>query len=184
MAAPSPRARFEHLFGLYRANVVAYFKRRLASPDDALDAAADVFLIVWRRIDTVPTGSELPWIYGVCRRVLANHLRSGRRRERLRAKLGGLAVAGGLDPVDAIAGADELARVLRSIDRLSPGDREVLLLVAWEDLGPQDLAVVLGCTPHAASQRLYRAQRRLERLLIRSGHEEQVRPDDERETRV
>ncbi len=48
--------RFEHLFSLHKDAVFAYFRRRLASPDDALDAAAEVFTVVWRRLDGVPDG--------------------------------------------------------------------------------------------------------------------------------
>ena len=179
MAAASPKIRFERLFSLYRANVVAYFKRRLGNSDDALDAAADVFLIVWRRIESVPSGYELPWIYGVCRRVLYNVNRSQRRRGRLSARLASLASEERLDPADAIRVAEEHAAVVRSVGLLSPGDQEVLRLVAWENLGSEELAVALGCTVHAARQRLYRAQRRLKRLLAESGHEDHARSRDE-----
>src|SRR2546426_1943597 len=44
-------------------------------------------LVAWRRIGDVPTdGTARLWLYGVARRVLANHHRSSGRRERLDRK--------------------------------------------------------------------------------------------------
>ena len=41
---------------------------------------AEVFLTAWRRIDQIPSGSELPWLYGVAHNVVANQQRSFVRR--------------------------------------------------------------------------------------------------------
>ena len=161
--------RFEHLYSLHRAAVVAYFRRRLAYPDDALDAAAEVFAVVWRRLDGVPDGAELPWIYGVCRRVLLNTRRSARRRESLVAKASSIVARPAEDPAGEALARSELVLVLAAVDQLPSRDRELLRLVAWEQMTPAELAVVLGCSAHAARQRLYRARRRLERRLGRSG---------------
>ena len=161
--------RFEHLFSLHKAAVFAYFRRRLASPDDALDAAAEVFTVVWRRLDGVPDGMELPWIYGVCRRVLLNTRRSARRRENLATKFSSMVAGHEEDPASEALARSELALVLAAVDQMSSTDRELLRLVAWEQLSPTELAVALGCSAHAARQRLYRARRRLERRLGRSG---------------
>jgi DNA-directed RNA polymerase specialized sigma24 family protein len=49
---------------------------------------------------------------------------------------------------------------------LNETDREVLALVAWEELRVRDAALVLGCSPPVFSVRLHRARRRLEHLLI------------------
>jgi RNA polymerase sigma-70 factor (ECF subfamily) len=48
---------------------------------------------------------------------------------------------------------------------LSAGDREVLMLVAWEGLEARRAAVVVGCSPRAFAMRLHRARRRLARAI-------------------
>jgi DNA-directed RNA polymerase specialized sigma24 family protein len=48
---------------------------------------------------------------------------------------------------------------------LRPVDREVLALIAWEELSVAAAARVLGCPASQFSVRLFRARRRLERLL-------------------
>lgn len=161
--------RFEHLFALHKAAVFAYFRRRLLNPDDALDAAAEVFTVVWRRLDSIPVGSELPWIYGVCRRVLSNTRRSAHRRENLVTRISSFAGRHQEDPASEALGRSELSRVLAAVEKLPFRDRELLRLVAWEQLSPSELSLVLGCTPQVARQRLYRARQRLERRLGRSG---------------
>ena len=55
--SPSYDTRFERLFTSHRDAVWAYCYRRLHR-DDVSDAVAEVFLVVWRRIDQVPVGDE------------------------------------------------------------------------------------------------------------------------------
>ena len=62
-----------------------YCSRRLGV-QEANDAAAEVFLVAWRKIDQVPIGADARmWLYGVARNVVRNASRSARRRERLAA---------------------------------------------------------------------------------------------------
>jgi hypothetical protein len=58
------------IFESYREAVQAYCLRRL-DPDRANDAAAEVFLVAWRRIDHMPEPAQaLPWLCGVARRFM------------------------------------------------------------------------------------------------------------------
>ena len=56
-------------------------------------------------------------------------------------------------------------RLCEAWAQLSSSDREVLALVAWEELSVADAARVFGCTAPVFSVRLHRARRRLQRLL-------------------
>ena len=58
--------------------VLAYALRRVGDPEDAADVVAETFLVAWRRIDAVPD-HELPWLFGVARKVIANQRRGERR---------------------------------------------------------------------------------------------------------
>ena len=51
-------------------------------------------------------------------------------------------------------------------NRCDLADREVLALIAWEELSVAEAARVLGCSAPQFSVRLFRARRRLERLLV------------------
>ena len=52
-----------------------------------------------------------------------------------------------------------------ALGRLSEQDRELVRLWAWEQLAPQEIAVVFGVTPNAARIRLHRARAKLRELL-------------------
>ena len=148
----TPEETFRGVFARHYGAVHAYCSRRLGR-DAAADAAADVFTVAWRRIRRVPNEPEtLLWLYGVARRTVANHRRSLRRRRHLDARAAAHANPASFEQAE---GVDWV------LDELRENDREILMLAAWEGLGPEALGQVLGCTPNAASVRLHRARARL-----------------------
>lgn len=137
------------------------FARRRASPGDADDLVAEVLSIAWRRLDDIPPGAALPWLYGVAHRTLANQRRSTDRRRRLAQKVADQRPAPASPPTDASPVLDALARL-----RLE--DQEILRLAAWEQLTAAEISVVLDCTPNAAALRLSRARGRLRDAMTRT----------------
>ncbi len=147
-----PEETFRGLFAQHYGPIHAYCARRIGR-DDAADAASEVFAVAWGKIRRVPGEPKtLPWLYGVARNVVANHRRSRARRRRLDARMATLGEPGWTDQT---GGLDAVLASLRD------DDREVLMLVAWEGLGPEDLGRALGCSSSAASVRLHRARTRL-----------------------
>jgi RNA polymerase sigma-70 factor (ECF subfamily) len=158
----SPLARFEALFRAHERAVLAYTLRRTATPADAEDVAAETFTIAWRKFASIPAVEPLPWLYAVARRVLANHRRGNGRRERLAALLRVEDVATPLR-----AGEDVDGPAFAALASLSPADQEILRLIAWEELGNQQIAAVLGITANAVAIRLHRARARFADALAR-----------------
>lgn len=161
------RARFEALAADVLEPLRRYLARR-ADPATADDALGDTLLVLWRRLDDVPTGEgALPWAYAVARGCLANAHRAARRQQRLTGRVAAL------DPPADVAppgeqGQDEpdAAAALRAALATLPGDdAEVLRLWAWEQLSPAEVATVLGLAPGTARVRLHRARRRLAEAL-------------------
>jgi RNA polymerase sigma-70 factor, ECF subfamily len=159
-AQPPDSDRQEHflrLAALVHEPLRRYALRRV-DPADADDIVAETLLVLWRRLDDVPEGAELPWSYNVARNCVANLHRSAVRRERLVVRLAAEPPA----PVD-----EPPAYVAAALGALSDRDREVVLLWAWEGLTPREIAVVLGTSANAVSLRLSRAKRRLRSHLAR-----------------
>jgi RNA polymerase sigma-70 factor, ECF subfamily len=155
---------FRRLYQASYGPLTAYARRRV-EPNDADDAVAKVFLIAWRRLEDVPPGDEaVLWLYGVARRVIWEDRRSGRRRDRLMAKLSASHPRTELEAVDADR-MDAHRAVRIALAKLRENDREVLRLAEWEDLGPTEVGRVLGCSPNAAAIRLHRAHKRFEKAL-------------------
>lgn len=163
----SPPTEYEERFRrAYAGNfelMLAYATRRVEQREDAADVVAETFLIAWRRVRELPPDGEVTlWLYGVARRVLANHHRGGVRRERLgerlRHRLG--AVLGD----DPGAEVPERLAVRQALAGLPELDREVLTLTVWEGLKPSEAATVLGIRPAVVRTRLSRARSRLRDL--------------------
>jgi RNA polymerase sigma-70 factor (ECF subfamily) len=150
------RRRFDALFTSYGSDIVAYCRWRTASRSDAQDAAADVFLTAWRRLDELPAGDAARiWLYATARRVLANQRRATRRRIALADRIAQEGAVAAAEPA-----SDKHALVHEALYRLPVRDREVLLLAEWEGLSPSEIAAVVGCLTVTARGRLHRARRR------------------------
>lgn len=156
---------FEALFQEHAGAVQAYCLRR-ARPEDAYDAAAEVFVVAWRKRRRLPDDEQvLPWLYGIAARVLANQRRASRRQTAFLSRLLGAGEEIRSGPEEQVVSNAETREVLDALENLSPTDREIVLLVAWEELTREQAALVLGCSPEAAKKRYQRATRRLERML-------------------
>jgi hypothetical protein len=68
---------FTRIYADQYAHIVSYGQRRLGDPEASAELAQEVFVIAWRRRTEMPDRS-LPWLYGVARRLLANHWRARR----------------------------------------------------------------------------------------------------------
>ena len=167
MSPMSQLARFDALFTEHQRAVLAYAMRRTKTLADAEDIAAETFTIAWRKFASIPVAEPLPWLYAVARRVVANHRRGNGRRERLAALL---RVQDDATPLRA--GDDLGGPVFAALASLSTADQELLRLIAWEELGNQQIAAVLGITANAVAIRLHRARARFAEALA---HET---PDD------
>lgn len=139
--------------------MLGYVLRR-TDPEEARDVMAETFTVAWRRLEQVPDGDgALPWLLGTARKLLANRRRAAANRAR-GAEVGPRAAIH--DHADDVVGT---AALVAAFNRLGDGDREVLGLVAWDDLRPAEAAAVLGCSAATFSVRLHRARRRLAALL-------------------
>jgi RNA polymerase sigma-70 factor (ECF subfamily) len=177
MDAPAGEARFRSLYEQHRLDVLAYFLRRLGR-EDAAESAAEVFLIAWRRISDVPAGSDgRAWLFGVARNVLRNRERTNRRIHRLVSRLAGTGSNPKATPEIVVVQREQDRAVLEAMDRLRPGDREVLRLRLWEEADYDEIASVLGCSRHAAEQRYAKALRRFRSAYRWSGHVDEKGPD-------
>jgi RNA polymerase sigma factor (sigma-70 family) len=147
---------------LHSSAVASYAARRVPI-DDVYDVLSDTFLTAWQRLDAVPEDA-VPWLFATARRHIANRNRSARRRQALSDRLVNSHAFG-----DAHLLEEERAQIdeeiVDAIRRLPAGEREALMLVAWDGLDPKRAAVAAGCSGTALRVRLHRARSRLKREL-------------------
>jgi RNA polymerase sigma factor (sigma-70 family) len=151
-------SRFEPLVDAYGPALHAFLVRR--APDAADDLLAEVWLAAFqaRRTFDPGRGSVRGWLFGVARNVLFAH----RRRDRARAPTTLATDDDGWEAVDARLDAAALAPAMRAaLADLPDIERDLLLLIAWEQLTPAEAAQAVGVPAATARTRLYRARTRM-----------------------
>lgn len=148
------------MFRAFYARVHAYAARRVGSAS-ADDVATEVFTVAWRRFDDLPD-DPLPWLLATARLTCRNELRGRRRADGAATRYADeLAVLHQVSEPDSGVDPD----LVRALAELSVTDRELILLVAWEGLSHRQIAEVLGTSTANVTLRLFRARRRITRLL-------------------
>jgi len=153
------RDRFRELYDDLYDDLWRYCRRRAPSDADAFDLVADVMAVAWRRFEDIPAPPEArPWLFGVAR----NHLRSSRRRaDRQDALTERLQTHGSFSTLIRNDEVDDLEIVAAALDQLGESDRELIQLVAWDELPHREIAALLEITENAVAIRLHRARGRL-----------------------
>ena len=154
---------FDDLFEAHYPELRRYVVRRVEDRGGAEDVLAETFAIAWRRRKQMPE-PPLAWLFGICRKVIANNRRSAKRRARLFTRLAGKRIDLGRDPADI---HQERSEIARAFAQLSDSQREVLRLVAWEGVvrGRRrgGARVFTGCVSRSPASRPFRAHETSER---------------------
>lgn len=164
-AAERTPALFAVVFDRHFATIHRYLDRRVGR-DAADDLAGQVFCSAFeqRRHFQPLHESALPWLYGIATNLLLKQWRRGARERHAFARL---AIPRASGHNEAAAADDRLdavhqGKVLRAaLGRMPQGDRNVVLLVAWEELTYAEVATALGIPEGTVRSRLHRARRAL-----------------------
>lgn len=169
---------FSELVERHQDRLVRLCRSFLGSPEDACDAAQEVFLKAFRKAGSYrPRGRVYTWLY----RIAVNHCLNQLRRRRIVRFLpflseseGGDGETDGLaldpadpapDPGDRLEARRRWQATRRALDALPANQRTVVILSRFEALPQRRIAEVLGITEGAVESRLFRALRRLEAVL-------------------
>jgi RNA polymerase sigma factor (sigma-70 family) len=160
--------RFASLFDRHAPYIHRYLARRVGT-QAADDLVAETFLVAFRkRTGYDPRFPDArPWLYGIATNLIAQHRREEARQLRLRQ-------ATGPDPVQhdhaERAALDVTAQSVRfllasALAKLARPDRDVLLLIAWEQLTYDEVARALDIPVGTVRSRLHRARTQIREAL-------------------
>ena len=155
--------RFQALYAEHHARVYAYAVSR-AGRQLADEVVSEVFLVAWRRLADVPSPA-VPWLLAVARNTACSQFRGSARQRSIGAELRAWVTEAELSEPDVADAVSERLCVLTALAALPEADRELLTLVAWHGLKPNEAAQVVGCSTATYFVRLHRARRRLERAM-------------------
>lgn len=160
--------RFAEIFDRHAPHSQRYLARRLGQ-QAADDLVAETFLVAFdkrARYDLARPNAR-PWLYGIATNLVGQHHRAEVHEYRLRN-----AVA---QPPDLDGHADRVAArvtaqamhglLAAALAELNQGDRDVLLLIAWEGLAYEEVAQALAIPVGTVRSRLNRARRQVRAAL-------------------
>ena len=169
---------FAVLFDRHAAHIHRYAARRIGR-EAADDLVAETFLAAFgkRRIYDRTHPDARPWLYGIATRLIGQHRREELRQYRIwRAAIPDPDLPGHAERV----AADETARALRiqltaALAALPPDDRDLLILIAWEQLTYDEAARALDIPVGTVRSRLSRARTRIRTALAATASPETIR---------
>lgn len=160
--------RFAEIFQRHWDEIYRYIARRLG-PEIAEDVGAETFAVAFhgrRRYDRTRADAR-PWLYGIATNLIRQHRRAERRRHRLLAQVHVEQPGDSFDQTsDERLTAQRLApRIASALARLSPAERDLLLLIAWADLTYEEAAQALDVPMGTVGSRLHRVRRKFRRAF-------------------
>jgi RNA polymerase sigma-70 factor (ECF subfamily) len=168
-AAVSSMLGYDDLHRLHRQRVTRLCRVLLGDPDEAADAAQDVFTKLHVAVTTDGRAIDWsPWLTRVAVNVCRDRRRSGWWRwwrER------GLVIEGGAfdrtarTPEDEVIGREAQRRIWTAVRRLPPRQREVFALRQLDGLSTEEAAAALGIGAGSVKRHLFRAVHALRRAL-------------------
>ena len=165
---------FELAYERELPHVYGYIRYRVRDRGTADDLASQTFLKALDRLSTFdPRRSEIgPWMLGIARNVVRDHLRAGRRWGWL--PLGLLADRPSPDPTpeQCAIGDEERQRLLAALGGLSDRERDILGLKFAGGLRNQAIAGLIGLSDSHVAVIVYRA---IGKLRARLGGGKEVR---------
>ena len=165
------------LMSRWQKPITGFILRYAGSEADALDLAQETFLRVFEHRESYePRGKFSTWLFTIAANLCRNHARWRARHPTVSLhgsgddddpSLENSVPAPGDTPADR-AVRDDLASAVRTHVQQLPHDlRTVVLLFEYQELGYEEIAATLGCTPKAVETRLYRARKILRAALAR-----------------
>jgi RNA polymerase sigma-70 factor (ECF subfamily) len=167
--------RFAEIFDRHFATVFRFAERRVGR-DQASEVASETLARAFaKRGSFRPEAVDaLPWLLGIASKLILQQRRRYVRYlaavERASADARAVDREGDLGSVDRRLDAPaDWARMREALLTLPDTDRELLLLVAWEELSYEEAAAVLALPLGTVRSKLHRAKARLRELLEPNG---------------
>lgn len=156
-------------FDEHARSLGSYAARRVG-PGLARDIVSDTFRVACERFGDYDAarGSERAWLFGIATNLIRHHWRSEERRLRIQAR----AASGSPSAVDPLLRVDDrldasarYERVVDAVATLAPDDRDLLVLIAWEQMTSREVADVLGIPAGTIRSRLNRIRTQLAEIV-------------------
>lgn len=154
-------ASYQQLYEKYSGKVYGFARRFLGDDQHAEDVTQEVFLRVFRKLSTFRGEARFStWLFRVSLNSCKNKRRSLDRDSRFDPDRFQESRRGFEDSPERVLECRNLkGRIDEALDRLTEGQRSVLLLKAVEELSYREIGEIFGQSENQIRGRLYRARK-------------------------
>jgi len=156
-------------FDAHAHGLAGYATRRVGQTL-ARDIVAETFRIALQQHSSYDPGrgGERAWLFGIASNLIRRHWRTEERRLRIQAQ----AARADVQPADPLLRVDEridanahYERVVDAVATLEPDDRDLLVLIAWEQFTSREAAAALGIPAGTVRSRLTRIRNHIAQIV-------------------
>jgi RNA polymerase sigma-70 factor (ECF subfamily) len=175
---PDRDAGFEEIYGRHVDAVYARLTRLIGPVPEREDLTQEVFLGLHRALPGFRGDAALSTlIYRITVNVACEHLRRRARRPTVGLDDATLAALVAPEPTPEATARrrEEVARVLRALDRIKPRKRVALLLRVVDGLSLEEIGALVDASPETVAKRVQHGMRELTAHLARAEAKEAAR---------
>lgn len=160
-------AAFEQIVVLHERMVLRTAQRLLDNPEDAKDAAQDVFIKLHAHLGHFREGSDLiPWLY----RMTVNRCLDIRRYRRNRMPLPEIEIATSEPDPEEFTQAEQTKTILRAaLNELPDRERTAIVLRDLEGCSTSEVAKILRSSESTVRSQISMGRRKLRDFFLRRG---------------
>ncbi len=173
---------WEEIVQRYNRRIYNICYRFAGSPDDAQDLTQDVFIKMYRTLNSydVERGAFMTWVTTITRNLLVDHFRKS-KQDRMTDSLDSAPsqhedamplseqIPDKTAPPDSRVHSQETRETIhRALQKLSPDLREAVILRDLQDMDYREIATVLKVPEGTVKSRINRGRAELARLLQRT----------------
>ncbi|MDE2399682.1 MAG: RNA polymerase sigma factor [Patescibacteria group bacterium] len=156
------RTMFIELYDTYGDAIFRFCYFKTGDREVAKDLAQDVFIKVFNHLKKEEVGSHKSFIYTVAKNTVIDFWRKSKSITENSLPDGFFESIAAKDNMETYL---DYSIFLSLLDKLSPSDREIIVLRYVEDMSPKDMAELLDERENTISVRVSRAREKLRELL-------------------
>lgn len=150
---------FNALVSRWETRIYNYLLRITGHAEDALDLCQDTFIKAYQNLGRLEDPARFgPWLYRIAHNQAMSHLRRPQRETEL-DDAAAAAMRASLAPVEASLAVEA------ALARLSPEQREAVILKVCEGFKFDEIAAILNCPASTVKSRVYTALELLKETL-------------------
>ncbi|HNP75021.1 MAG TPA: RNA polymerase sigma factor [bacterium] len=157
-------ADFGLLYDRYIKKIYNYIYWRISDKDTAEDLTSQTFFKALEKINTYHfnKGSFSSWLYRIARNNVIDHYRQQRPTSDIE-RAWGISANDNLE--QELSDRQELTRVEQYLERLSPEQKDVVMMRLWDELSYQEIAEIMGKSEASCKMMFSRVAGRLRQDL-------------------